>query len=120
MKNKTIVLQAFNDEMSKIAVNVNVLGGLGNVVRGGINAMKSGTSNFLHGSNPIMNKAGKIPLRPPLKTATNIGKGVLGGAALATGIAGAGTLWGGLTTQPGMNAYMSGEGPSAQGPIYGV
>ena len=55
------------------------------------------------------------PANPWASTAKAVG----GGALVTGGIIGGGTLWGGLTQEPGMSSYYSGEGPSAQGPTYG-
>jgi hypothetical protein len=63
----------------------------------------------------------KQPVQPyDLSKVKKIAKWGLIGAGTTAGIVGAGTVWGGLTMEPGMNAYMSGEGPSAQGPVYGA
>jgi hypothetical protein len=63
--------------------------------------------------------SGKPQYRQGWRTAGNVAKGAAGGVALGAGILGAGTVWGGLTMDPAMNASFSGEGPSSQGPMFG-
>jgi hypothetical protein len=137
MKNNKIIFQSFDDELLKIAAG---LGSVGTILSpaaanigkriatgshlpnsGFINKMKTGISTMFHGVNPSINeKTGKSNLTPGWKKTKTISKGIIGGTALTAGIVGTGTVWGGLTMEPGMNSYMSGEGPSAQGPVYGV
>ena len=131
------VLHSFSRELTKLAIPFAPLVGdvlspmakslaskkpsFGNFIPRAMNKFKQGASTMFHGANPTINpKTGKPPLTPGWKKASNISKGVLGGAGLAAGIAGAGTLWGGLTMDPSMNSSFSGEGPSAQGPVYGA
>jgi hypothetical protein len=158
MNNKTVILTAFNNELTKISSPI-----IGDIISpaakniaqkfsqskamGGLfhNALKPMQKPLVSGEimatpkpqsggfgNWLRNKFSQPANIPPTQTTVatpkpqksklwGTAKGVLGGAALGTGIIGAGTVWGGLTMEPGMNASFSGgEGPSAQGPVYGA
>jgi hypothetical protein len=107
----------FNNELTKVALRLNPMPIMQRFGKQSISGVPGSVASEA-AKNQFKRIRHKPPLSPGWKKAKNIAKGVGAGIGAAGLIGGAGTIYGGLTMEPGIAASYSGESPSV-GPVYG-